>query len=192
MSIAKRRRRARQRRKTKWLKKARKIQSVYDRELQHSDLLNQYKAFIDREYHSGEMTLFRWAHDPYTADDFKPQIFQSFSDRDISEIQVPSPTGSEKRIKSYVERFTLSHFLTEEQARGKYEEVISILQNSDHPESVEGFKAKKGTYIQKCNYSENDALYGTPNDEGHIDILPLRGLKPERVIDTTYKPVKIV
>lgn len=192
MSKTKRRKRARQRRKAKWLKKARKIQARYDRELQHSELLNQFQDFIDREYRSGAMSLFRWTHDPYTADDFKPQIFQSFSDRDISEVPVPSPTGSDKKIKSYVERFTLSHFLTEQQAIAKYREQLDILQNSDHPERVEGFKEKKGTYVQKCCYGEGDALYGKPGNGGHIDILPLRGLIPERVIDTTYTPVKIV
>ena len=192
MSITKRRKRARKRRKAKWLKSVQKTQARYEKELQHSELLDQFRAFIDKEYHSGEMTLFRWVHDPYTADDFKPQIFQSFSDRDISEVRVPSPTGSEKKIKSYVERFTLSHFLTEQQAIAKYREQLEILQNSDHPERVEGFKDNKGTYVQKCRYGERDALYGKPGDGGHIDILPLRGLYPERVIDTTYTPVKIV
>ena len=192
MSISKRRKRKRQHRKAKWLKSARKIQVRYERELQHSELLGQFRTFIDKEYHSGEMTLFRWIHDPYTADDFKPQIFQSSSDRDISEVRVPSPTGSEKRIKSYVNRFTLSHFLTEQQAIAKYREKLDILQNSNHPESVEAFKENKGTYVQKCCYGERDALYGNPNDEGHIDILPLRGLNLGRVIDTTYTPVKIV
>ena len=70
--------------------------------------------------------------------------------------------------------------------------MIAYLSSSAHPESVEGFKENKGTYVQKCNYGENDILYGVPDKEGHINILLCRGFNPERVIDTTYTPVKIV
>lgn len=192
MSIAKRRKRARKRRNRRWLKRARKIQTRYARELQHSELLNQFQAFIAEEYQRGDITLYRWSHDPYTADDFRPQMFQSFSDRDISEVHVPSPTGSKKKIKKYVDYFTLSHFISERQAIDKYNNMITYLSSSAHPESVEGFKENKGTYVQKCNYGENDILYGVPDEEGHINILLCRGFNPERVIDTTYKPVKII
>lgn len=192
MSIAKRRKRAQKRRNRRWLKRARKIQTKYARELQHSELLNQFQEFIADEYQRGDITLYRWSHDPYTADDFKPQIFQSFSDRDISEVRVPSPTGSKKKIKKYVDYFTLSHFISEQHAIDKYNNVIADLSSSAHPESVEGFKENKGTYVQKCNYGENDILYGVPDEEGHINILLCRGFNPERVIDTTYTPVKIV
>lgn len=192
MSKAKRLRRARQRRKRKWLKRARKIQRRYDRELQHSELLTQFQAYIDEEFHRGEITLYRWAHNPYTSDDFKPQIFQSFSTRDISDVFVPSPTGSRQRIKKYVEYFTLSHFISEEQAVSRYMEVISGLADSGHPERAEGFKENKGTYVQRCVYGEDDIVYGTPDEKGHIDALLCKGFDPERVIDTTYTPVKIV
>lgn len=192
MSIAKRRKRARQRRRAKWLKRARKMQARYDRELQHSELLSQFMAYINEEYHRGEITLYRWTHDPYTADDFKPQIFQSFSLRDISEIHVPSPAGSKKKIKKYVDHFTLSHFISEQQAFDNYLEQIERLASSNHPERVEGFKEDKGTFIQKCNYGENDIFYGKPEESGHINVLLCRGFNPQKVIDTTYTPVKIV
>lgn len=192
MSITKRKRRARKRRIEKWRSRARKIQARYNREFQYSELLGQYRKFINEEYRRGEITLYRWAHNPFTTDDFKPQIFQSFSDRDISEVIIPSPTGSRKRIKKYVDYFTLSHFVSEQQAIDKYRALISNLSSSCHPESVLEFKEHKGTYVQKCNYGENDALYGIPNDEGHINVLLCKGFDPERVVDTTYTPIEIV
>lgn len=192
MSIAKRHKRSRKRHKAKWLKRARKIQALHDRELQYYELLSLFQTYIDEEFHRGNITLYRWSHDPYTSDDFKPQIFQSFSDRDITDVKVPSPTDSKKKVKKYVEFFTLSHFMTSQQAVDRYSEIISDLTNSDHPERVEGFKENKGTYVQKCNYSENDALYGNPDEDGHVNVLLCNGFAPERVIDTTFMPIKIV
>lgn len=192
MSVSKRRKRARNRRKKKWLKKARKIQLKYARELQHSDLLSKFQSYIDEEYKRGEIALYRWAHNPYTADDFTPQIFQSFSTRDINDIYIPPVDDNKKRIKGYVEYFTLSHFMTEQQAIDKYKNVINNLLNSDHPEKVKDFMENKGQYVQRCKYGENDVLYGSPNAEGHVNVLPCMGLDPDKVIDTTYTPVKIV
>ena len=192
MSISKRRRRARNRRIEKWRKRARKIQARYNRELQYSELLDQFHTYINEEYQRGCITLYRWVHDLFTADDFKPQIFQSFSDRDISDVYIPTPIENVKRIKKYVDYFTLSHFLSERQAVEKYNSIIEKLATGPHPETVDKFMNEKGTYIQKCNYGEDDILYDTPNDEGHVNALLCRGFDPERVIDTTYTPIKIV
>lgn len=170
----------------------RKILQKRSRELQYAELLSKFQSYIDDHYHRGSITLYRWTHDPYTGDDFRPQIFQSFSDRDITEYDVPSPTGSLKKVASYVGRFTLSHYLTEEQAIAKYMELVSALTNSDHPERIDGFKENKGTFVTRCNYSEEDALYGEVEENGHVNILLCNGFDPQRVVDTTYTPVKIV
>lgn len=103
MSISKRRRRARNRRIKKWRKRARKIQARYNRELQYSELFDQFHTYLNEEYQRGCITLYRWVHDPFTADVFKPQIFQSFSDRDISDVYIPTPIENVKRIKKYVD-----------------------------------------------------------------------------------------
>ena len=191
MSKSKRRRRPKQRRKAKLRKRIRKIQRKRNREVQHSEYLGMFQPFIDDEYQRGSKTLYRWTHHPITEDDFLPQVFQSFSDIDIDGIDVPSPSGSKKRIASYVEKFTLSHFETEQQAIGRYNEVISNLKNSDHPERAEGFKESKGSYLTKCNYSEDDILFGQPDEHGHINVLLCKGFDARRVVDTTYT-LKIV
>lgn len=192
MSKPKRRKRSKKRKREKLRKRIRKILQRRNRELQHSDLLSKFQTYIDEEYHRGNITLYRWAHSPYTDDDFRPQIFQSFSDRDISEIYVPSPTDKRNKVAQYVRWFTLSHYLTEEQAISNYKNIVSKLRTSDHPERVSGFKESKGMYVTKCYYTENDALYGNADENGHIDILLCNGFDPKRVVDTTYTPVKIV
>lgn len=192
MSTAKRRKRAKRRRNAKWRKWSRKILRNRRRELQHSELLSQFQSYIDTTYQRGAITLFRWAHDPFTGDDFRPQIFQSFSDRDISEVKVPSPAGSLKKIEMYVNYFTLSHFLSVDQAATAYKEQIEKLRGSDHPERIEDFIQNKGCYVQKCNYEEDDILYGEGSPTGHINVLPCVGLDPTRVIDTTFTPLNMI
>lgn len=191
MSKSKRRRRSKQRKKAKLRKKLRIIQRRRNRELQYSEYLSMFQSYIDEVFRRGEIILFRWSHHPITDDDFLPQAFQSFSDIDINGIDVPSPSGSRRRIKSYVDRFTLSHFATEQQAIDRYNELLSILKNSNHPERVEGFKENKGTYLIKCNYSEDEILFGQPDEHGHINVLLCNGFVARRVVDTTYT-LKIV
>lgn len=192
MSKSKRRRRSKQRKKYKLRKLLRKIQQKRNRELLYSKLLNAYQDYINENYHRGEITLYRWVHNPYTDDDFLPQIFQSFSDRDISDVYRPLPTDTPKKVGNYVKWFTVSHYLTEEQAIENYKKTISNIQNGDYPERVDGFMENKGTYVVSCNYTEDDALYGKPGDDGHINVLLCNGFDPKRVVDTTYTPVKII
>lgn len=191
MSTSKRRRRAKRRRKAKLRKLIRKILQKRNRELQHAELLSLYQAFIDGHYYRGNITLYRWTHNPNTDDDFRPQIFQSFSDRDISEVELPSSVENSTQVDSYVRKFTVSHYLTEEQAIASYKDMISSMINDGHSEKVANFMNTKGTFVTKCNYTVDDALY-RKHKKGHVNVLLCKGFDPKRVVDTTYTPVKIV
>lgn len=192
MSIAKRRKRTLKRKKNKLRKLLHRNQRRLNRELLHSDLLYQFSQFIEDEFQRGEITLYRWSHNPIIGDDFLPQIFQSTSDIDITDVEVPSPTDSKKKIKHYVNYFTLSHFISEQQAVDEYNRIKDNILNSDHPERIEGFIENKGSYVQKVDYEEDDIMYAQPDQRGHINTLPCVGMDPQRVIDTTYIPVKLI
>ena len=192
MSIAKRRKRSLKRKKKKLRKLIRKNQRRLNRELQHSDLLDKFSRFIEEEYQRGEITLYRWSHNPIIGDDFLPQVFQSSSDIEITDIEVPSPTDSKKEIRHYVNYFTLSHFISEQQAIEEYNRIKENIINSDHPERFVGFVENKGSYVQKVDYEEDDIMYSQPDKRGHINALPCVGMDPQRVIDTTYIPVKLI
>jgi hypothetical protein len=96
--------------KKKALKKERKQILAYN------DYLKPFLKIIQEEYKPDNVSLYRWVHNPFSSDDFKPQIFQDSNPNTPEGLKVPSDDAPKEVILEYTNYFTLSNYTTQEDA----------------------------------------------------------------------------
>lgn len=179
--------------KMKAKKKAAKSQREHEFSLKYGEYLNPFIDVINRHFTRANVSLYRWMHNPEIADDFLPQIFQENDPRSVEELEVPSLDAPDDIIlQSYVDYFTYSNFETLKDAESEYLKWVSKFSKRKNATIIiQNWINSKGLYIEKVDYSEDTALIGEKDPNGHIEVLLAEGVNFEDLIDKSYEPYKI-
>lgn len=166
------------------------------RRLAHSAFLEPFLDYIIEEYKPVNISLFRWVHNPTISDDFKPQIFQENSPIAPEEIKIPPADAPKKVIFDYTDRFTLSNYVTIEDAKAEWNNTLGRRLKGKPEERkksiIEKWIKSKGEYVVKVDYTEDTAIVGPQSDDGaHKQAFLFEGIDGASLIDKTFKPIKI-
>ena len=166
------------------------------RVLAYSQNLEPYLDVIGKEYKSEDVTLYRWMHFPPIPDDFKPQIFQENNPIGVDDLACPDADAPDEVKLEYVGRFTLSGFVTPEDAVDEWKRNLSkrtekVKDVDKKRQKTEKWIADKGQYVYKVDYTVDTALVGPQSDGIHKQAFLLEGVDPETLIDSAFKPIKI-
>lgn len=180
-------------RKRKERREKRKIQER--RKLANEEYLASFLNVIYEEYVPDNVSLYRWVHNPIIPDDFKPQIFQSVTSFSPDDLSIPASDSPKKVVLEHTSRFTLSHFVTLEEAVKAWYTSLNNLLKKAKPEKkdkiIERWIEKKGQYVVKVDYTKSAGLIGPQDDGIHKEIFPYKGVDVASLIDNTFQPFKI-
>lgn len=125
------------------------------RELAHNEFLTPFLDVVYEEYTPENVSLYRWVHNPQVADDFKPQIFQSVTSFSPDDLLIPASDAPKEVVLQYTSWFTLSHFVTLEEAVKAWRFSLDGILKKTKPEkkdkAIERWIEKKGQYIAKID-----------------------------------------
>lgn len=193
MASKRKRKHLKNKRKHKERRKLRKQQNLP--RLAYDEYLHPYKEVIYEHYKPTAVSLYRWVHDPNVPDDFKPQIFQDISTISPEKMKAPEVDALEEAILQYTSRFTLSHFVTPDEAMKAWQQSLGNLLKKVKPEKqaekTENWIKKKGQYVVKINYTEESGLIGPQTDGSHKEIFLYEETDVASLIDRTFPPIKI-
>lgn len=165
------------------------------RELAHNEYLAPFLDVIYEEYAPENVSLYRWMHDPRVADDFKPQIFQSVTSSSPDDLLIPASDAPKEVVLQYASWFTLSHFITLEEAvrawRSSLNGILKKTMPGKRDKAIERWVEKKGQYIVKIDYTEDTGLIGPQGDGVHKEVFPYKNVDVATLIDKTFQPFKI-
>ncbi len=164
--------------------------------LVHFQNLEPYLDVIEKEYKSEDVTLYRWMHCPPIPDDFKPQIFQENNPIGVDDLACPDADAPDEVKLEYVGRFTLSGFVTPEDAVDEWKRNLckrteKVKDVEKKRQKTEKWIADKGQYVYKVDYTVDSAMVGPQNDGIHKQAFLFEGVDPETLIDSAFKPIKI-
>ena len=132
MSSKQQRKRFKAMRKRKERREKRKIQERH--KLANGEYLASFLDVIYDEYTPDNVSLYRWVHNPIIPDDFKPQIFQSVTPFSPDDLSIPASDAPKEVILEHTSWFTLSHFVTLEEAVKAWYTSLNYLLNKAKPE----------------------------------------------------------
>ena len=184
-------------RKAKLKRKAkRKKQNKNGLVLAYHDHLEPFLSAIESDNKPQDISLYRWVHQPYIEDDFKPQIFQESNPNSPDTLKRPQEGAPKEVIDEYTKWFTLSHFITEQDAINEWHRNLNKnLSKAKSPEKRQGAINKwitsKGDYIAKINYTKDCGLIGPSEDAVHKQVYIYSGVDVVSLIDKDYIPIKI-
>ena len=165
------------------------------RELAHSEYLASFKDVIYEDYTPQNVSGYRWVHNPNVADDFRPQIFQEATSSSPDDLKAPSPDAPKEVVMEYASMFTLSHFVSLEEAVKAWKTNLNRLLKKTKPGKedrvIERWIEKKGQYVMKIDYTEESGLVGPGGDGVHKEIFLFEGVDVASLIDKTFQPYKI-
>lgn len=164
--------------------------------LAHSQNLEPYLDVIEKEYKPEDVTLYRWMHCPPIPDDFKPQIFQENNPNSVEDLVCPDPDAPDEVKLEHVGRFTLSGFVTPEDAvdewkRNLHKRTEKVKDADRKQKKIEKWIADKGQYVYKVDYTIDTAMVGPRGDGVHKQVFLFDGIEPRDLIDPTFEPIKI-
>lgn len=163
--------------------------------LAHYTYLAPFLSTIESEYTCQDISLYRWSHYPYIADDFKPQIFQDSNPNSPESLEVPSKDAPKDIILAYTSWFTISHYTTEQAAIDEWNRSLNKRLQKAKPNKRDKVKSDwirgKGEYIIKIDYSKADGLVGPADDGIHKEVFIYDGVDIARLVDKDYTPIKI-
>jgi len=177
-------------------KERRKRQKMQKRcVLAHEEYLAPFLDVIYEEYVPENVSLYRWVHNPLVADDFKPQIFQSVTSSSPDDLLVPASDAPKEIVLQYTSWFTLSHFVTLEEAvkawRTRLDGILKKTKPKKKDKEIERWIEKKGQYIAKIDYTEETGLIGPQGDGIHKEVFPYEDVDVATLIDKAFQPFKI-
>lgn len=177
-------------------KERRKKQKMQERRvLAHEEYLTPFLDVIYEEYVPENVSLYRWVHNPMVADDFKPQIFQSVTSSSPDDLLIPASDAPKGVVLQHTSWFTLSHFVTLEEAVKAWRVSLNGILKKTKPEkknkAIERWIEKKGQYVAKIDYTESAGLIGPQGDGIHKEVFPYENIDVASLIDKTFQPFKI-
>ncbi len=165
------------------------------RELANGEYLASFKEVIYGEYRPENVSLYRWMHNPNCGDDFLPQIFQEASSMSVDMLEVPSANASKDAILEYASWFTLSHFVSLEDAvkawRSNLDKILKKEKQNKRDKLIQRWIKKKGQYVMKIDYTEDSGLVGQQDNGVHKEVFPFQGVDIASLIDKELQPFKI-
>lgn len=193
MTSKRKRKYLKNKRKQKERRKLRKLQN--QPRLAYDEYLHPFKEVIYEHYKPATVSLYRWVHDPNVPDDFKPQIFQDISTIFPEKMKAPEANAPKEVILQYTSRFTLSHFVSPDEAIKAWQQSLCYLLKKAKPEKqaekTENWINKKGQYVVKIDYTEESGLIGPQTDGSHKEIFLYEETDVASLIDRTFQPIKI-
>lgn len=166
-----------------------------DHELANSEYLAPFKDVIYEEYHPENVSLYRWGHHPNISDDFKPQIFQETSSMSVDMLKEPSGDAPKVVKLEYTSWFTLSNFISLEEAIKAWQSNLGKLLKKEKPDKrdkiVKRWIDKKGQYVMKIDYTEEAGLIGPQGDGIHKEFFPFQDVNIGSLVDRSFQPAKI-
>lgn len=159
------------------------------------EYLNPYMDTILEEYKPEDLSLYRWAHIPFIADDFRQQIYQEGNPNNPETLHKPGLDAPKEVILEYIDNFTFSNYLTIEDAKRLWRETlqnrIKKVAECKKEREKQRWIQKKGQYIIKVNYTKDTGIVGLQDDDVHKLALLYDGVNFEDLIDKSFTPVKI-
>lgn len=177
-------------------KERRKKQKMQERRvLTHEEYLTSFLDVIYEEYVPENVSLYRWVHNLMVADDFKPQIFQCVTSSSPDDLLVPASDAPKEVVLQYTSYFTLSHFVTLEEAVKAWRVSLNGILKKTKPEkqskAIERWIEKKGQYVAKIDFTESAGLIGPQGDGIHKEFFSYKDIDVASLIDKTFQPFKI-
>lgn len=164
------------------------------RELAHSEYLAPFKEVIYESYRQEDVSLYRWVHNPPIEDDFLPQIFQEASSMSVDILKEPSADAPKEVILEYTSWFTLSNFVSLEDAIKVWQLNLgkAVKKKTDNRDkAIRRWIDKKGQYVMKIDYTKESGLIGPQGDGIHKEIFPFQDVDIASLVDKSFQPVKI-
>lgn len=193
MASKQKRKRFKAMRKRKERREKRKM--LESRELANGEYLASFLDVIYEEYTPDNVSLYRWVHNPIIPDDFKPQIFQSGTSFSPDDLRIPASDAPKEVVLEHISWYTLSHFVSSEDAVKAWHTSLNNLLKKAKPEKkdkiTEHWIEKKGQYIVKVDYTKSAGLIGPQGDGIHKEIFPFKDVDVASLIDKTFQPIKI-
>ena len=139
--------------------------------------------------------LYRWGHNPNSEDDFRPQIFQEVSSMSVDMLEVPSVDAPKEVILEYASWFTLSNFVSLEDAikawQSSLNKILKKVKPGKRDKTIQRWIEKKGQYVMKIDYTEDSGLIGPQGDGVHKEFFPFRDVDIASLVDKSFQPFKI-
>lgn len=165
------------------------------RELANSKYLTPFKEVIYDAYRSENVSLYRWGHNPNSEDDFRPQIFQEVSSMSVDMLEIPSVDAPKEVILEYTSWFTLSNFVSLEDAikawQSSLNKILKKVKPGKRDKIIQRWIEKKGQYVMKIDYTEDSGLIGPQGVGVHKEFFPFRDVDIASLVDKSFQPFKI-
>lgn len=163
--------------------------------LAYNEYLEPFQKIIEEEYKPQSLSLYRWVHNPIIPDDFKPQIFQDCNPNTPEGLIKPSEDDPKEVILEYTNWFTLSHYITPDEALNHWKYLLAkrIEGKSEEKKKiqVDNWIKNKGDHIVKVDYTPETAIVGPYEDGIHKQVFLFEDIDASSLIDTNFSPIKI-
>lgn len=164
-------------------------------ELANYEYLAPFKEVIYESYRPENVSLYRWGHHPNNNDDFQPQIFQEVSSMSVDMLEEPSADAPKEVILEYTSWFTLSNFITLEDAinawQSNLDKILKKVKPTKREKAIQRWIEKKGQYVMKIDYTEESGLIGPQGEGIHKEYFPFQDVDIASLVDKSFQPVKI-
>lgn len=146
--------------------------------LPHSDYIRGSFSCIEKEFDA-----YRWVGNP-TSDEH----FVSVSKMESSNGALPVALQQPLETPDIVSGLSLSMFNSKEQAKTKFNSLVSTKSKKDAKNGTnltKAFKEKCGTFVAKVTLKPEDGYVGLENPKsGHFEFIPSRDFDWKQCIDT--------
>lgn len=167
-----------------------------ERCLAYKEYLEPFQSIIEEEYKPQSSSLYRWVHNPIISDDFKPQIFQDCNPNTPENLLKPSKDDPKAVVLGYTDWFTLSHYVTPEDAIKEWKHLLEKRIKGKSEEKtksqVDNWIRNKGDHIVKVDYTPETAIVGPSGDGIHKQVFLFEDVDASSLIDTSFSPIKLI
>lgn len=164
--------------------------------LANSEYLASYLEVIYENYKPEDVSLYRWSHSPHADGDFLPQVFQDSTPFSVEDLEAPPADAPKDVIHEYVSWFSLSHFVTADDAIRVWRETLKgrlrkVHDPAKREKEIRKWIEKKGQYVTKIDYTEDSGIVGPQGDGVHKQVFPYEGVDVASLEDKMFQPIKI-
>lgn len=165
------------------------------RSLAYKEYLEPFQNIIEEEYKPQSLSLYRWVHNPIISDDFKPQIFQDCNPNTPERLIKPSENDPKEVVLEYTSWFTLSHYVTPDDAINEWKHFLNKLIKGKSEEKkkikIDNWIRNKGDHIVKLDYTPETAIVGPNGDGIHKQVFLFEDVDASSLVDDSFSPIKI-